>query len=128
MMDNDFEHYYNATIRLKRENAELKARIADIKEDRLTYYAYCGEEFSIDAEGTPDAVSNHIHNCPKHPIQDYKTEIADLKEAVKVEIKEAMWDSEALNELLRQKTGMGQGEIDSETEDIKEVLKSKYKI
>uniref|UniRef100_A0A6M3K5Q5 Uncharacterized protein n=1 Tax=viral metagenome TaxID=1070528 RepID=A0A6M3K5Q5_9ZZZZ len=88
-MENDFEHYYNATIRLKKENAELKARIADIKEDRITYCAYCGEEFPIDAGGTPDAVSSHIHNCPKHPIQDYKTEIADLKrdriEAVKAE-------------------------------------------
>lgn len=30
------------------------------------------------------------------------------------------YDCEALNELLRQKTGMGQGEIDSEAEDIKQ--------
>lgn len=36
-------------------------------------------------------------------------------------------DCEALNELLRRKTGMGQGEIDSETEDIKTELKARYK-
>jgi len=78
-MDNDFEHYYNATIRLKKENAELNARITNIKADRLTYCAYCGEEFPMDAGGTPKAVSNHIHNCPKHPIQDYKAEIERLK-------------------------------------------------
>ena len=35
-------------------------------------------------------------------------------------------DCEALNELLRQKTGMGQGEIDSEVEDIKTQLRKKY--
>jgi hypothetical protein len=54
--------------------------VADLKADRLTYCAYCGEEFPIDADGTPEAVSNHIQNCPKHPIQDYKAEIKRLKE------------------------------------------------
>ena len=79
MKENDFEHYYNATIRLKKETAELKARIASMKADRLTYCAYCGEEFPIDSGGTPEAVSNHIHNCLNHPIQDYKAEIERLK-------------------------------------------------
>ncbi len=37
------------------------------------------------------------------------------------------WDIEALNELLRQKTGMGQGEIDAEAYDIKKQLKKKYR-
>ena len=60
--------------------ALMEARIADMKADRLTYCAYCGEEFPIDANGTPEAVSNHIHNCPKHPIQDYKAEMERLKE------------------------------------------------
>ena len=84
MIETDFEHYYNATIRLKKENTELKARIADMKADRITYCAYCGAEFPIDAGGTPEAVSNHIHNCPNHPIQDYKAEIERLKAQIVV--------------------------------------------
>jgi len=57
----------------------IESRIADLKADRFTYCAYCGEEFTIDAGGTPEAVSEHIHNCPKHPIQDYKTEMERLE-------------------------------------------------
>jgi len=65
---------------VQQQIASMEVRIADMKADRLTYCAYCGEEFPIDADGTPEAVSNHIHNCPKHPIQDYKVEIEQLKE------------------------------------------------
>ena len=72
--ENDFEHYYNATVRLTKENSELKERITSIKADRLTYCA----------------VSNHIHNCPNHPIQDYKAEIERLKAQIVV-----------LNEVMR---------------------------
>ncbi len=42
-------------------------------------------------------------------------------------IQELKWELEALNELLRQRTGIGQGEIDSETEDIKVNLMAKQK-
>lgn len=35
-------------------------------------------------------------------------------------------DIEALNELLRQETGMGQGEIDTRVEELKPQLKKKY--
>ena len=52
---------------VQQQIASMEVRIADMKADRLTYCAYCGEEFPIDADGTPEAVSNHIHNCPKHP-------------------------------------------------------------
>ena len=39
---------------------------------------------------------------------------------------EICYDCEALNELLRQKTGMGQGEIDSEAEGIKLAMLRKW--
>lgn len=64
------------------EIAEYENRIAQLKADRLTYCAYCGQEFPIDAEGTPTAVSEHIMTCLKHPIyqikQEYEAKIAEL--------------------------------------------------
>lgn len=60
--------------------AEYEARIAALKADKFTYCAYCGEEFPIDSDGTPAAVSAHIQNCPKHPMQDYKRECQKEKE------------------------------------------------
>lgn len=70
---NDISAHYQARIAL------LETRLADLKADRLTYCAYCGEEFPLDAAGTPEAVTNHIHTCYKHPIQDYKAEIERLE-------------------------------------------------
>ncbi len=60
-----------------------------------------------------------------------KTAIAEHLELIKQgwlspeQVVELKLDIEALNELLR-RYGMGQGEIDSETEDIKQQLKAKY--
>ena len=45
---------------------------------------------------------------------------ASFRAGYKTRQEETCYDCEALNELLRQKTGMGQGEIDSEAEDIKQ--------
>ncbi len=61
---------------LQAENQRLTQRIADIKADKFTYCAYCGEEFPIDAEG--DVVGDHIQTCEKHPIAAYRARIAKL--------------------------------------------------
>lgn len=55
--------------------------MAEDNTKKATYCAYCGDEFPLDADGTADAVSEHIQNCPKHPIQGYKKEIDRLDEA-----------------------------------------------
>ena len=60
----------------KQKIEELEARIAGLKADKFTYCAYCGEEFPIDAEGTPEAVSNHIRTCPKHPLSQARADTA----------------------------------------------------
>jgi len=61
----------------------LEKRIADIKANRLTYCAYCGAEFPIDAGGTPKAVSEHILTCGKHPIHDLKVALEAEVDAAK---------------------------------------------
>ncbi len=47
-------------------------------------------------------------------IQEEQQKTAELK-----------WDCEALNEIIRDQLGMGQGEIDSLAEDTKQALKAK---
>ena len=37
MTDNDFEHYYNATIQLSKENQELKGKIAQLEKELQDY-------------------------------------------------------------------------------------------
>ena len=64
----------------------LKHRISELKANRLTYCAYCGEEFPIDAEGTPEAVSQHILTCEKHPIRQLRGEHkVEIQKAVTAE-------------------------------------------
>lgn len=89
---NDYDRFFVSTkfaVKAQRDasDAHWKDRIADLKADRLTYCAYCGEDFPIDAGGTPKAVSEHIHNCPKHPIQDYKAEIEQLQARIAEAVK-----------------------------------------
>ena len=45
---------------------------------KFTYCAYCGEEFAINDGDAKDRVTKHIHECPKHPIADYKAKIVEL--------------------------------------------------
>ena len=52
-----------------------------------------------------------------------KTLVSEMKAKHQAHIEALTEDCEALNELLRERTGMGQGEIDSDTEDIKETHK-----
>jgi len=59
-------------LQLMEENKRLTERIADIKDDKFTYCAYCGEEFPIDVGG--DVIDDHIKTCEKHPIAVYKAE------------------------------------------------------
>lgn len=70
----------------RQQKQEFEKRIADLKADKTTYCAYCGKEFPVEAEGTVEAVSEHIHNCPLHPIQDYKAEFLKQKLAFVDEI------------------------------------------
>ena len=67
-------------------NAELRAEVERLntelaQQKTKTHCAYCGEDFLLDTV-TAEQVGEHIQNCPKHPIADYKEEISSLKSLI----------------------------------------------
>lgn len=66
----------------------------------FTYCAYCGKEFPMDDDASD--VSEHIATCPKHPMRDVETRLAEVTAGYEA----------------RGKT------IDAMTEDIEEMIKS----
>ena len=77
---------------------ELEAELAQQK--TKTHCAYCGEDFLLDTV-TADQVGEHIQNCPKHPIADYKAKIASLQSRLKALEKVAEKMAEALEKLVK---------------------------
>ena len=61
-----------------REIEKLRAYKEKI-EHGFTYCAYCGKEFEIDGKYLTEEVAKHIHECEKHPIQNYKAETEKLR-------------------------------------------------
>jgi len=82
----------------------LKAgEIAELKNDKFTYCAYCGKEFEIEKEGAVEEVSKHIHECEKHPIADYRKQIASLQNQL-TETREASWEIQRQNRELKEQS------------------------
>jgi hypothetical protein len=63
--------------------------------DRVTFCAYCDASFPTDVDGATEAVTDHIYECPEHPMADvirkYKwveAENAKLKEQIETILSE----------------------------------------
>jgi hypothetical protein len=60
---------------------EKDTEIAQLKDASLTYCAYCGAEYSVDAK---DEVSKHILCCQKHPLFHANQRIAELERTIRL--------------------------------------------
>ena len=60
---------------------EKDKEIARLKDGSLTYCAYCGAEYSVDAK---DEVSKHILCCQKHPLFHANQRVAELERTIKL--------------------------------------------
>ena len=81
--DDGMTIYHLAVLQLIKEQTAKEQEIIDLKkqiENRPTYCAYCG--FTVENDPDGSIISEHIHNCPKHPIAQYKKKILEYQIAI----------------------------------------------
>ena len=75
-LEGSLKCYMKMYDKVFRENHDLRAQLAEAqkeieKKNSKTWCAYCGFEIDIDDEASTK-ISEHIMNCPKHPIRIYE--------------------------------------------------------